>query len=1432
MNLGVPYLILFFEGKRVKIMRKFTVFKGLALTLLMVLSFLQVASAIGDSSASDEFIPKNRNNPVTQNKLSSVDQNKIAASDIEDPRRVINPQMPYSSDFPLSQGADDQLAFSRDNKGIFRPLKSPFPFLENSQNAQVPLPGGSNEEYQEAKSLPVSGTEVAFDFLPENNTWKDFAVDDDGNGLYDRLVIDIGHVNQTTNQDVILFGILKGEAGQWLGISQNSTDSTAGNNISLSFAAQPINASGIAGNYTVWIHLFSIDAYLPDFNFSLAYTTSEYNPVSFESPSAEMVGFSDYALDTDGDLLLDEIIINVSLLVKETGQYTVGALLGSSDPFSPEAQLFMQTESKYLTPGNRSIEIHFRGFAFFSAQMNGPYSVGFAYVSTEDDLGSFPNFLQILTDPYNTSSYSYSDFDPPPAFLTGRYWEQGIDTNANGRYDQFEITIEINTTQAGHYSITLALRPSNQNEPVLWGSTYGSSYWSSGVQNVSVLIDTTILYSQRLNTPYIIDQITINDYNYGILDQAFSAHTTQVYDYNEFDIPGAILTGRYSDRGADTDSDGKFDQVIIDVEVNVTQPGYYSINLYLRAVASELSDPSGFWGSTGDSWGTGVQNISVAIETPYFYSWRLNSPLRISTVTVHNSDYKTIDQASSPYTTRVYNYHEFDIPEAFLTGIYGDRGADTNSDGKFDLLLIDVEINVTQAGAFELFISLRSSVSSVIFGSYSLWGSIGGALSSGVQNISIPLETQSIYSWRLNTSFIIQHIEIYAEYSVDQAYNAYTTQIYHYTEFDRPAVVLTGDYWDEGVDTDASGKFDQLMISVGVDVTEADYYYLNLNLVFDDFTNLWGDTNQYLDVGIQNITVRVRNWALAYLEHFDTAFIIEQVEIYDPYYNRLDQAYLPYTTQVYHYTEFDPPGAFLTGNYWDYGTDTDANNKFDLLVIDVEVNVTEAGYYSLDVSLESSRPGYYNYSFGFWGSAGGYWGTGVQNVSVLFEAASIYYHHVNTSFQITYGYLLDSNWETLGEFSFSYITRTYNFDEFDIPGAQLTGVYGDQGVDGDSDGKFDELRIDVEVDVTEAGYYELAISLISVNDMPEYFWGSVYGFWGEGLSTISVFFDSILIYGTHLNSAYMLESVSIHEGESYQQIDGASDAYITRVYRYDEFSPPGVTIVGIYADQGVDFDNDGNYDYLAVAVGIEVVKPEICMVRVEGLSDQTGTFMWVYGETLPVYYPVGTFNVTVYVKGPDISYLASSSPWTAVSIVLANENGNQLDQMTIDYQTQTYKSSDFEETMDMDNYYDMPPSIGGLFIEMGPVEKDFAIGDSIQLRVGAADDTYIREVRLSINGVEDSMQSSEGCQDCGFWSTNYSYSYVFNSPGTYEFYAVAVDTRNQISGNSNIIKIVILSESKSKRSDSPGFTSDMLIIAGLVILLAWGSGWRKRKKDC
>ena len=170
--------------------------------------------------------------------------------------------------------------------------------------------------------------------------------------------------------------------------------------------------------------------------------------------------------------------------------------------------------------------------------------------------------------------------------------------------------MEVNVTQGGNYRIELSLRP---YIPV-WDSYFGGSSISKdydrGVHNLSVQLYVTLPYSLRLDTAYVIESVGITDNNWNGIDSAYRSYITHQYKSSEFDFPDAILTGNYWDYGVDTNADGKYNSLAIDVEINVTQPGTYHFEFNIHSLNWEYNE----WESFDVVFQEGIHNISLSID--------------------------------------------------------------------------------------------------------------------------------------------------------------------------------------------------------------------------------------------------------------------------------------------------------------------------------------------------------------------------------------------------------------------------------------------------------------------------------------------------------------------------------------------------------------------------------------------------------------------------------------------------------------------------------------------------------------------------------------------------------------------------------------------------------------------------------------------------
>lgn len=128
------------------------------------------------------------------------------------------------------------------------------------------------------------------------------------------------------------------------------------------------------------------------------------------------------------------------------------------------------------------------------------------------------------------------------------------------------------------------------------------------------------------------------------------------------------LTGNYSDYGLDVDEDGLFNYLVINVGVNITEVREtYYLDITLRSVQVGIlfGERISLRNKTVGMW-----TLAVSFDFSLMYSYRLNTSYRIEYLEFGyienpNGTYFPINQIYDPYTTRIYNYLEFDPREDF-----------------------------------------------------------------------------------------------------------------------------------------------------------------------------------------------------------------------------------------------------------------------------------------------------------------------------------------------------------------------------------------------------------------------------------------------------------------------------------------------------------------------------------------------------------------------------------------------------------------------------------------------------------------------------------------------------------------------------------------------------------------------------------------------
>ncbi|MHA1995331.1 MAG: NosD domain-containing protein [Candidatus Hodarchaeales archaeon] len=412
-----------------------------------------------------------------------------------------------------------------------------------------------------------------------------------------------------------------------------------------------------------------------------------------------------------------------------------------------------------------------------------------------------------------------------------------------------------------------------------------------------------------------------------------------------FTVSSSITpTGKYTHQENDSDGDSLINQLVFITEISVTDSNPYYFEMEVWSPDGEFRESVG----VDVDLTPGIFNISLPIEMYSANRDQLSSSFYIRSLTIGYTRWNEINTTYPSYSTRIYNFTEFDPSPVFLTGNYFDEGVDTGGDGLFDYLALIIEVNVTVGGTYQFYLAMEES----------LWRTLDGqnlvpvvsSLSPGIYNISFRFDLIEVYVNQWNSAFLFYNILILSEdwtRVFEDAYNVYTTRIYYYTELD-PWIILTSDYSDHGFDTDNDSFFNAIELQLGVITSVANEYIISIAYTssLDDYS--WSYTSiQNISTGVQNISVliSVKNTQVQYSDYFNSSYVIESISIQKANRYRDDtiilQASNVHTTRIYYYHEFDPPEVILTGFYGDKCHDTDDDEFYDQLEIIVEIQTFE-----------------------------------------------------------------------------------------------------------------------------------------------------------------------------------------------------------------------------------------------------------------------------------------------------------------------------------------------------------------------------------------------------------------------------------------------------------------------------------------------------------
>jgi len=246
--------------------------------------------------------------------------------------------------------------------------------------------------------------------------------------------------------------------------------------------------------------------------------------------------FTDRGIDLNGDTLLDQIGVTPHATILEAGTYNVGVRLRASN-----GKEILKTVERNFTPGAVTPEVLF-ATSDISRELgvDGPYQV--AEVRFLELVGSDLVPADLRFNLGDTAAYQLGTFQRARLRLSGNGSAVGVDFDANGRFDQLNITIEVLADFAGTYQFSGSLSDVNGTE---LGFRSGSRFFSAGANQLAFSFSGFPIGQNGVDGPYFLSNLLVFGAGQSLVeDSAFTAEPFLASQFEGFtlDVTPPVLS--------------------------------------------------------------------------------------------------------------------------------------------------------------------------------------------------------------------------------------------------------------------------------------------------------------------------------------------------------------------------------------------------------------------------------------------------------------------------------------------------------------------------------------------------------------------------------------------------------------------------------------------------------------------------------------------------------------------------------------------------------------------------------------------------------------------------------------------------------------------------------------------------------------------------
>jgi len=316
-------------------------------------------------------------------------------------------------------------------------------------------------------------------------------------------------------------------------------------------------------------------------------------------------------------------------------------------------------------------------------------------------------------------------------------------------------------------------------------------------------------------------------------------------------ISSSTLTGVYSAAGDDSDTDGLFNTLVLDVGVNNSTDDTYTATAWL----ADNTGTDVIFASVNADLPAGDSTLQIVFDGPALNKLGVAQPFKVSRVELYAriGKHVVLRDSAEDVLVSVFNSGDFDPPAATFKGVLSDSPRDTDADSLYNKLDITIEVNVFEPGEYEIHGQMAGTALSM-----SASQIINVTESNTTEQVVLSFDGESIFFHRENGPWELTHLDLakVAEAgTLDQQVNSWTTAAYQYTDFQQSGIAIDeSSYADSGGELDEEGKFITLDVMLDIGSMVPGPYRLLASLE-NDLGNTIATSSQIIGLaGVETVT--------------------------------------------------------------------------------------------------------------------------------------------------------------------------------------------------------------------------------------------------------------------------------------------------------------------------------------------------------------------------------------------------------------------------------------------------------------------------------------------------------------------------------------------------------------------------------------------------